>query len=153
MSTARALDEVRLKVAEPPQVRPQSRRLWVNLARFEWRGLVLVPVSEQVALGALGAELERVGREELQAELRWADLRGAGLAQVQAQLAELALAPGRWIAGVAPVWRSAAGHHAARAASAVVLAIALGDTRRDELEQTLAVLEGQRVLGSVLVEP
>lgn len=126
-------------------------RLWLAIQRTPWMSIALVPIGEGIETKRLAEALAEVGRQHLGAKVVVHDATGVAISTLQSAVAEIIDCEDRAIIALPPLTECPAGVELARAADAVILCIALGESTIAEAERVeLDVGEG-RVLGAVII--
>lgn len=136
--------------ASAPSTRDWER-LWLAIQRSSWMSIALVPIGEGLDTPALAAALADVGQKHLGAKVLVHDATKVSLSTLRDAVAELIDREDRCIVALSPLARSPAGVELARAADAVVLCIALGQSAIAEAEKSAFDVGNERVLGAVIV--
>ncbi|HLK37273.1 MAG TPA: hypothetical protein VKU41_11015 [Polyangiaceae bacterium] len=143
---------------ELPNVRDDLRlqKLWLGLERRSWRSLAVLGAS---------AGVETYEISELLAQLAWryrgqpssvCDLRDLGMRLVDYEIAEIGrqLEAGlRLIVALRSIFENPTAAPIARNVDAVLVCVALGDTRFKAAEETIAAVGRDRVVGSIVLRP
>lgn len=167
---ARAVDRVkeaaraegRSKEAARPEARAKEaardpastlawERLWLAIQRTSWMSIALVPIGPGIETPRLAAALAEIGRLHLGAKILVHDATKVSIATLQAALSELIDCEDRAIVALSPLTESPAGVELARAADAVVLCVALGESGIAEAKRILTDVGVEHVLGAVIV--
>ena len=133
----------------------ELERLWMAVSSVEWRSLALVPASGGLPTVELARTLSSLGFRNYGESIGVADL-----TDVRCNL-EAPIEVIRWhvrrgervIVAVGPCGRSVATVPLVRAVDCAILCIALGRTRIDEANDTIARLGRDAFLGTLLVRP
>lgn len=126
-------------------------RLWLAIQRSSWMSIALVPIGEGIPTVRIAAALADVGRQHLGGKIVVDDATRVSLSTLQASLSELIDRADRAIVALSPLSESPAGIEIARAADAVVLCIALGDSTIAEAERIVRDVGREHVIGAVIV--
>jgi hypothetical protein len=143
---------------EPPKLWDDLRyqKLWLAARRVEWRSVALVGAS---------ASVDTLPVAELLAKLAWwyrgqpscvFDLRDLSLRLVDYHMREVKSqvdAGSCVVVALRSVFENPIAIPVARSADAVVVCVGLGTTHLKAVEQTLAEVGSERVLGCVVVRP
>jgi hypothetical protein len=132
------------------------QKLWLAVEKRQWRSLSVLAASPR---------LETIQVAELLAQLAWryrgqpsgvCDLRDLTMRLIDYQAEELRtqIATGvRLVVALRSIFENPTSAPIAKETDAVVLAIALGETKFKEVEETLAAVGRDRVLGSIVLRP
>ncbi len=126
-------------------------RLWLAIQRTSWMSIALVPIGEGIETKRLAEALAEVGRQHLGARVVVHDATGVSISSLQSAVAEIIDCEDRAIIALPPLTECPAGVELARAADAVVLCIALGESTIAEAERVEFDVGEGRVLGAVIV--
>jgi hypothetical protein len=130
------------------------QKLWLGIERREWRSIAVLGASRG---------LETIQVAELLAQLAWRyrgqpsnvlDLRDLSMRLIDHQVQEMreqVEAGTRLIVVLRSIFENATAGPVAKQADAVLLCVALGDTRFKKAEETIAAVGRERVLGTVVL--
>jgi hypothetical protein len=132
------------------------QKLWLAMERRPWRSLAI--------LGA-GKGVQTIQLAELIAQLAWryrgqpssvCDLRDLSMRLIDYQVEEMRLqvqSGTRLVVALQSIFENPTAAPIAKQSDAVVLCIALGETRSKSAEETIAAVGRDRVLGSIVLRP
>jgi len=140
------------------------QELWFALSRQPWRSVVLVPVEAGLRADELATALAGIGRR-----LGFTQVSAVVADQIEfatvGQLAARVAAPGQAsgsaaigggaqvIVSIPPVVVQPLGVAVARAADAVVLCLAVGETSVGQVARTIELVGRERIRGAVVLPP
>jgi hypothetical protein len=130
------------------------QKLWLGIDRREWRSLAVLGASRLV---------ETIQLAELLAQLAWryrgrpsavCDLRDLSMRLIDYQVQELRAqveAGTRLVVALRSVFENPTSARLAKQTDAVLLCIALGETKVREAEETIAAVGRDRIIGSIVL--
>lgn len=132
------------------------QKLWLGIERRPWQSLSVVPASESVETYPLA---------ELLAQLAWryrgqpsevVDLRDLSMRLVDYELRgirEQVAAGNRLVVALRSIYENLTTVQIAQQSDAVLLCVALGRTHFKSVDETIAAVGRQRVIGSIVLRP
>lgn len=132
------------------------QKLWLGVERRDWRSLAVLGASTAV---------ETIQIAELLAQLAWryrgkpsgvCDLRDLSMRLIDYEVREMQAqidAGTRLVVALRSIFENPTAEPIAKQADAVLLCIALGETKLKSAEETIAAVGRERVLGSVVLKP
>ena len=126
--------------------------LWFSLQEHAWHSLAVVPVDSTVSALDVATDLARIAQRHGRRPVRVIDATGVTLDAVGASVESLrGLRGGCTIAIVDPPSENAAAVPIARAASASIVVLQLGESRLATTRTTVDSIGRDRVLGAIVV--
>jgi hypothetical protein len=154
--SAEAAGQSQALVEVAPQDHADWHKLWLTLERSNWSSLALVPASKGVSVLELARTLGSVAGEHRQQTTRVEDLSELVLSEMDWALARMSghvRSGDRVILALRAVSENPTTVSMAKAASAAVLCVTLGETDMKTAEATLSDVGRSHFLGSVVLRP
>jgi hypothetical protein len=132
------------------------QKLWLAIERHPWRSLAVLGASKRI---------ETIQTAELLAQLAWryrgqpsgvCDLRDLTMRLIDYQVRELQAeveAGTRLVVALKSIFENPTAIPIAKHTDAVVLCVALGETPRKAVEETIAAVGRDRIVGSIIMRP
>jgi hypothetical protein len=147
---------MRSREAKASSIQRELMNMWLRLLRGSWSSIVVLPTDPSISAKDFTGPLDQLANREDVGKFLLLNGEGATIsegARLSSELQSAATSGSRVVATVDALIQSLSGVALVRDASAVLLAVRLGESRFDSVKTAIDIVGSDRIIGCAVLSP